>query len=177
MAAVETEGSLMSESRQYELMYVISPDVGEDGVAELHTQIETIVTGLDGRITKNENWGRRRLAYEINKKREGTYVVALIEGPGEIVKELDRKLKVLDSVRRQLVVRVDEDLRKADRARQLRQTRRQRRRGASPQSTHESTEDASKPVISTAPALNVSDEATTEASETAGVEEKSEVEE
>ena len=72
MAAVETEGSLMSESRQYELMYVISPDVGEDGVAELHTQIETIVTGLDGRIPKNENWGRRRLAYEINKKREGT---------------------------------------------------------------------------------------------------------
>ena len=59
----------MSESRQYELMYVISPDVGEDGVAELHTQIETIVTGLDGRITKNENWGRRRIAYEINKKR------------------------------------------------------------------------------------------------------------
>ena len=167
----------MSESRQYELMYVISPDVGEDGVAELHTQIETIVTGLEGRITKNENWGRRRLAYEINKKREGTYVVALIEGPGEIVKELDRKLKVIDNVLRHLVVRVDEDLRKADRAREKRQTRRQRRKGTPPPSAHEPAAAASESAISTTPARNVSDEETTEPSETAGVEEKREVEE
>ena len=167
----------MSESRQYELMYVISPDVGEDGVAELHTQIETIVAGLDGRITKNENWGRRRLAYEINKKREGTYVVALIEGPGEIVKELDRKLKVIDNVLRHLVVRVDEDLRKADRAREKRQTRRQRRKGTPPPSAHEPAAAASESAISTTPASNVSDEETTEPSETAAVEEKREVEE
>ena len=167
----------MSESRQYELMYVISPDVGEDGVAELHTQIETIVTGLDGRITKNENWGRRRLAYEINKKREGTYVVALIEGPGEIVKELDRKLKVIDNVLRHLIMRVDEDLRKADRAREKRQTRRQRRKGIPPPSAHEPAVAASESAISTTPARNVSDEETTKPSETAGGEEKREVEE
>ena len=121
----------MPESRQYELVYVVSPEVGEDGVTELHTQVETIVSDLGGRIEKTENWGRRRLAYEIGKHRDGTYVVDLIEAPGEIVKELDRKLKVLDSVLRHLVVRVDEDLRKADRARQRRQTRRQRRRGSS----------------------------------------------
>ena len=121
----------MPESRQYELVYVVSPEVGEDGVTDLHTQVETIVSDLGGRIEKTENWGRRRLAYEIGKHREGTYVVDLIEGPGELVKELDRKLKVLDSVLRHLVVRVDEDLRKADRARQRRQTRRQRRRGSS----------------------------------------------
>ncbi len=164
----------MSESRQYELMYVISPDVGEDGVAELHTQIETIVSDLDGRIAKTESWGRRRLAYEINKKREGTYVVALIEGPGEVVKELDRKLKVLDSVIRHLVVRVDEDLRKADRARQLRQTRRQRRRGTSPPSANQAADISGVP--STTPSVNVPDEATTEPDKTAGVEEKLEVE-
>ena len=121
----------MPESRQYELVYVISPEVGEDGVTDLHTQVETILNDLGGRIEKTENWGRRRLAYEIGKHREGTYVVDLIEGPGDLVKELDRKLKVLDSVLRHLVVRVDEDLRKADRARQRRQTRRQRRRGSS----------------------------------------------
>ena len=121
----------MPESRQYELVYVVSPEVGEDGVTELHAQVETIVSDLGGRIEKTENWGRRRLAYEIGKHRDGTYVVDLIEAPGEIVKELDRKLRVLDSVLRHLVVRVDEDLRKADRARQRRQTRRQRRRGSS----------------------------------------------
>ena len=121
----------MPASRQYELVYVVSPEVGEDGVTELHAQMETIVGDLGGKIEKTENWGRRRLAYEIGKHREGTYVVDLIEGPGELVKELDRKLKVLDSILRHLVVRVDEDLRKADRARQQRQTRRQRRRGSS----------------------------------------------
>lgn len=121
----------MPESRQYELVYVVSPEVGEDGVTDLHTQVETIIKDLGGRIEKTENWGRRRLAYEIGKHREGTYIVDLIEGPGELIKELDRKLKVLDSVLRHLVVRVDEDLRKSDRARQRRQTRRQRRRGSS----------------------------------------------
>ena len=121
----------MPESRQYELVYVVSPEVGEDGVTDLHTQVETIIKDLGGRIERTENWGRRRLAYEIGKHREGTYIVDLIEGPGELIKELDRKLKVLDSVLRHLVVRVDEDLRKSDRARQRRQTRRQRRRGSS----------------------------------------------
>ena len=120
----------MPESRQYELVYVISPEVGEEGVTDLHTQVETIVGDLGGRIEKSDNWGRRRLAYEIGKHREGTYVVDLIDGPGELVKELDRKLKVLDSVLRHLVVRVDEDRRKAERARQVRQSRRQRRRGS-----------------------------------------------
>jgi len=163
----------MSESRQYELVYVVAPDVGEDGVTELQAQVETIVSGLDGRIVKTENLGRRRLAYEIGKHREGTYLVDLIEGPGELVKELDRKLKVLDTVLRHLVVRVDEDLRKADRARQRRQTRRQRRRGtAAPvptvaPATQEATPTPTQPEASDTPAPLVV--------ETSGATEKTEV--
>ncbi len=165
----------MPESRQYELVYVVSPEVGEEGVTELHAQIETIVSDLGGTIEKTENWGRRRLAYEIDKHREGTYVVDLIEGPGELVKELDRKLKVLDSVLRHLVVRVDEDLRKADRARQRRQTRRQRRRGSSaPVSAevpvvHEAAPPPADPKVSETSALGVV--------ETDGAPDKSEVQE
>ena len=120
----------MSETRQYELVYVASPDLGEDGVAELHTQVDEIVTGLGGRIEKTDNWGRRRLAYEIGKHKEGTYVIELIEGPGTIVSELDRRLKVRDTVLRHLVVRVDEDLKKARRSRAKRQGWQQRRRAA-----------------------------------------------
>ena len=120
----------MSETRQYELVYVVSPEVGEEGVSDLHTQVDGIITDLGGRIEKTENWGRRRLAYEIGKHKEGTYVIELIEGPGTVVSELDRKLKVLDIVLRHLVVRVDEDLKKAQRARELRQSRQQRRRAA-----------------------------------------------
>ena len=120
----------MPELRQYELVYVVAPDVGEDGVEALHTEVGEIVTGVGGRVEKTDNWGRRRLAYEIGKHREGTYVIELIEGPGELVYELDRKLKVRDNVLRHLVVRVDEDLKKAQRARDERQSRQRRRRAA-----------------------------------------------
>lgn len=154
----------MPESRQYELVYVVSPEVGEDGVTDLHAQMETIVGDLGGRIEKTENWGRRRLAYEIGKHREGTYVVDLIEGPGELVKELDRKLKVFDSILRHLVVRVDEDLQKADRARQQRQTRRQRRRGASapvpsgaPDEPQEAAPPAAEPPAAERPTSDVAE--------------------
>ena len=120
----------MSEPRQYELIYVIAPDVDDAGVAELHARVEEIVTAGGGTIDKTDNWGRRRLAYEINRHKEGTYVLELFTGSGAIVGELDRRLKVTDNVLRYLVVRVDEDLRKAERERARRQARRQRRRGA-----------------------------------------------
>ncbi len=103
----------MSDSRQYELLYVVSPVVTEDGVAELHARIEEIVQQLGGVIEKTDNWGRRRLAYEINRHREGTYVLELVNAPGSILSELDRRLRVMDDLLRHLIVRVDEDLRKA----------------------------------------------------------------
>lgn len=120
----------MSISRQYELLYVVNPDTDEAAVADLNTQIGEIVEKLGGRIEKTDNWGRRRLAYEINRHREGVYVLDLISGPGELVRELDRRLRVTDIVLRHLVVRVDEDLRKAQHARDRRQSRQQRRRVA-----------------------------------------------
>ena len=128
--AVESEGRAMSETRQYELVYVVNPETDEDGVAGLHVQIAEIVDKLGGRIDKTDNWGRRQLAYEIDRHREGTYVLELISGSGELVSEIDRRLRVSDNVLRHLVVRVDEDLRKAQRARERRQSRAQRRRAA-----------------------------------------------
>jgi small subunit ribosomal protein S6 len=130
VVAVETERRYMIDARQYELMYVVAPTVGEDGVAELQTQIEEIVADGDGHVDKTDNWGRRRLAYEINHHNDGTYMLVLMTGPGELIPELDRRLKVIDDVLRHLVVRVDEDLRKADRAREKRRAWHQRRRAA-----------------------------------------------
>ena len=120
----------MQETRQYELVYVMNPNAGEEAVNGLHAQVEEIITTRGGQIDKTDNWGRRRLAYEIDRHKEGTYVLELFTGPGEIVGELDRRLKVADNILRYLIVRVDEDLRKAERARSKRQTRRQRRREA-----------------------------------------------
>ena len=114
--------------RQYELVYILPPDTTEQQVAELHQQLEAIVTRLTGQIEKTENWGRRRLAYEIAHHKEGVYVLDVINGSGELMKELDRRLKVMDQVLRHLVVRVDEEKKVVERTRTKRQTESERRR-------------------------------------------------
>ena len=87
----------------------MSPDATDEQVAELHTQVEAIVQRMGGQIEKTENWGRRKLAYEIGRHKEGTYVLEVINGIGELMKEIDRRLKVIDIVIRHLTVRVDEE--------------------------------------------------------------------
>ena len=59
----------MSQNRQYELVYIVSPDASEQAIADLHTQVEQIVQRFNGTLDKTENWGRRKLAYEIGKAR------------------------------------------------------------------------------------------------------------
>ena len=116
--------------RKYELVYVVSPVATDEQVSELHTQIEAVVQRMGGRIEKTENWGRRRLAYEIGHHKEGTYVLEVIEGAGELMKEIDRRLKVIDYVIRHLIVRVDEDEQVVERHRTKRTDASRRRRVA-----------------------------------------------
>jgi len=120
----------MSTSRQYELVYIVTPEASEQEVADLHTQIEQIVQRFNGTLDKTEVWGRRKLAYEIGHHREGIYVVETITGAGELMKEIDRRLRVIDQVIRHLVVRVDEELRVAERTREARKATQSRRRVA-----------------------------------------------
>ncbi len=120
----------MSQTRQYELVYIVSPDASEQAVADLHTQVEEIVTRFKGTLDKTENWGRRKLAYEIGHAREGTYVVETISGTGELMKEIDRRLRVTDTIIRHLTVRVDDDLKVAERLRSERKATQARRRTA-----------------------------------------------
>ena len=114
--------------RQYELVYILPPDTTEQQVAELHEQVGQVVTKMNGTIEKNENWGRRRLAYEIGHHKEGVYVLDVINGSGELMKELDRRLKVMDQVIRHMVVRVDEEKKVVDRTQTKRRTESERRR-------------------------------------------------
>ena len=120
----------MSQSRQYELVYIVSPDATEQQITGLHEQVQEVVGRFSGQIDKSENWGRRKLAYEIGRHKEGTYVLEVISGPGELVKELERRLRVSDQVIRHLVVRVDEETRIVERARTRRKTESERRRVA-----------------------------------------------
>jgi len=108
-------------ARQYELVYIVSPVATDQEVADLHTQIETIAGKFAGTLDKTESWGRRKLAYEIGPHREGTYILETLTGSPEMVKEMDRRLKVSDKILRHIVVRVDEEnqiaeRRKAERA-------------------------------------------------------------
>ena len=114
--------------RQYELVYILPPDSSDQVVADLHTQVEGVVSRMNGQIEKHEPWGRKRLAYEIGHNKEGFYVLEVINGSGELMKELDRRLKVLDQVIRHLVVRVDEEKQVVERTRTRRQTNSERRR-------------------------------------------------
>ena len=155
----------MSEiHRQYELAYVVSPTVTDDGVNELHERISEIVQQLGGTVDNTDVWGRRRLAYEINRHREGTYVIVLITGPGDMVTELERRLRVMEQLLRHLVIRVDEVMRKAAHRRSRRQGRQGRRRvkgappavetaPAAPAATDtETAEEAAEPVAAAAEA-------------------------
>jgi small subunit ribosomal protein S6 len=118
----------MSTTRQYELVYIVTPDASDQEVTDLHTQIEQIVQRFSGNLDKTENWGRRKLAYEIGHHREGNYVVETITGSGELMQEIDRRLRVIDQVIRHLVVRVDAELRVAERTRDARKATQARRR-------------------------------------------------
>ena len=117
-------------NRKYELVYVVSPDATDEQVNELHAQVEAIAQRMGGTIEKTENWGRRRLAYEIGRHKEGTYVLEVIDGSGELMKEIDRRFKVTDLVIRHLVVRIDEVQSVIDRTRTRRSEVSRRRRVA-----------------------------------------------
>ena len=114
--------------RQYELVYILPPETTEEQATELHDQIGAVVSRLNGHIEKTENWGRRKLAYDIDHFKEGVYVLEVLNGTGELMKELDRRLKVIDQVMRHMIVRVDEEKKVVERTRTKRQTESERRR-------------------------------------------------
>jgi len=126
----------MSTVRQYELIYIAPPESSDEVLAELHQLVTETVERFSGTVERTENWGRRRLAYEISRHREGVYVLEVINGPAELVTELERRLRVSDNVIRYMVVRVDEELAAAERARTRRKVAtaaRRERRGLPPE--------------------------------------------
>jgi small subunit ribosomal protein S6 len=130
----------MSTTRQYELIYITPPETTEDALAELHQQVQSVVERFGGTIERTEPWGRRRLAYEIGRHREGIYVLEVINGPGALTAELDRRLRVFDTVLRHLIVRTDDELAVAERARLRRKAammQRRVRRGLPPEPTEQ----------------------------------------
>ncbi|GAA2052479.1 MULTISPECIES: 30S ribosomal protein S6 [Microbacteriaceae] len=93
---------------QYELMVILDPEIDERTVAPSLDKFLNVVRNDGGTIDNVDIWGRRRLAYEINKKSEGIYAVVQLTAEGDTTKELDRQLKLSEAVMRTKVLRAEE---------------------------------------------------------------------
>ncbi len=134
---------------KYELMVIVRPDVAEEEVDQWVVQTEGVVTGAGGKVEKVEKMGRRRLAYRVHKHREGFYVLFAFEGNGATVRELERRLKVTDTVIKYMTLRMDEELQRGAKfkARLARQeARRPKAKGAAAASSEPDAEPPAQEV-------------------------------
>jgi small subunit ribosomal protein S6 len=108
-------------------MYIIDPETADDAVGTLNDSITKVIEGEGGTIVRRDDIGRKRMAYEINKKKEGYYVLYEIEGSGQEIAELERRMRVNDAIMRFVTVRVDEDRKAADKKRTKRENKASKR--------------------------------------------------
>ncbi len=104
----------MADKRTYEVFCIVDPGAADDEVMKLSESVQKIITGQGGSIVKTEVMGRRQLAYEINHKKDGTYVLLEVEGSGSEIAEAERRMRVNDQILRYMTIRVDEDRRRAE---------------------------------------------------------------
>jgi len=109
------------------VVFIIDPGASDDEVMRLSEGVQKIITGQGGSITKTEVMGKRQLAYEINHKKDGTYVLLEVEGSGAEIAELERRMRVNDQILRYMTIRVDEDRRRADKLKERRARKAERR--------------------------------------------------
>jgi small subunit ribosomal protein S6 len=114
-------------NRTYEVMYIIDPETDGDKIAKLNTAVGNLIEKEGGTVVRMDDIGRKQLAYPIDKKTEGYYVLFEIEGSGQEIAELERRMRVNDMIIRYMTVRVDEDRKKADKMRSKRDARATRR--------------------------------------------------
>ena len=110
-------------NRTYELMFIVRPDMQEEDQNKLISTLEAAVTSSGGTLKKMERMGKRRLAYSVRGFHDGTYLLMVIEGPGALVHELERRLRVTETVIKFLTVRIDEEQKRLDKIKKLRDSR------------------------------------------------------
>jgi small subunit ribosomal protein S6 len=93
--------------REYELVYILTPQVDADDAERIATRLQEVVAKLGGKITKVDQWGRRKLAYPIHKATRGVFVCVRMVGYSDLVAEIERNLRNADAVVRFQTVRLD----------------------------------------------------------------------
>ena len=94
--------------RKYEVVYVIRPDLDEEGTTAVIDRFADLVPQQGGEVIKVDKWGKRRLAFEVKDFREGFYVIMHIDAEPQVADELDRLFKITDSIIRHIIVREEE---------------------------------------------------------------------
>ena len=120
----------MAVKRTYEIMYIAQPETAEEDITKLNEGIQKVIEDEGGSVVRIDNIGRKKLAYEINRKKEGYYVLLETEGSGKEIAEIERRFRVNDAVIRYITVRVDEDRKTADKHRTKRENRANKRAAA-----------------------------------------------
>src|ERR1700748_2795576 len=98
--------------RIYEELFILRPDTPEEDIDHLIEQLTTLIAAQGGNVDKVDKWGIRKLAYRVQKRTEGFYVLLQFTAKPETVKELERQLRVQDQVMKFIPVRIDERLKK-----------------------------------------------------------------
>src|SRR5271156_4617578 len=140
-------------NRNYELMFIVRPDMVDEELTKLISTLESSVTSASG-TAKSEVWGKRRLAYRVGKVNDGFFVLMLIEATGATVHEVERLLRVTEPVIKFLTVRTDEELKRLDKIKKLRDAKKK---------------VSAQPAAVAAPITPAAPEATTETPATAPV--------
>ena len=120
--------------RRYEVMFIVHPSSNDEGIERITGQMEEVVRSFGGELHAIDRLGKKKLAYEIQDLNEGIYILLTMGAGGDCVKELERRLRVNDRVLRYLTVRVDEDLKRAEKVKAARLKKKARRsRGTEPE--------------------------------------------
>ena len=113
--------------RVYEELFIVRPDAPEEEIDQLIEQLTTLIASQGGNVDKSDKWGVRKLAYRVQKRTEGFYVLLQFVAKPETVMELERRLRVTDQVLKFLTVRIDEKMKKIEKRKKAREKRAARR--------------------------------------------------
>jgi small subunit ribosomal protein S6 len=119
-------------TRIYEELFIVKPDVPEEEVDQFVEQLQTQLKAAGATVDKVEKWGKRKLAYRVEKYREGAYVLLQFTAAPDTVSELERRLRVADMVLKFITVRIDETLKRLDKRKKERDKRAAKRAERAP---------------------------------------------
>jgi small subunit ribosomal protein S6 len=111
-------------NRTYELMFIVRPDMTEEDQDKLISTLEATITSSGGALKKMDRMGKRRLAYTVRRFHEGVYLLLTIEGAGNLMHELERRLRVTEQVIKFLTVRIDEEQKRLEKVKKIRDAHR-----------------------------------------------------